>query len=179
MYKNLPNILTIFRLILAPVFSLVYLSHYENSQNLAFIIFFIVGLTDIFDGYLARKYNLISSFGVAMDPLADKVMLIFVFISFAIRDILPLWIIIFIIVKELIMIISGIYFYYKKEKLIIPSNIFGKTATMLMFISIIGVILEPRLFIFIYMVYFSIFLKILAFYSYLRVVKMSLYNKSK
>lgn len=179
MYKNLPNILTIIRIILAPIFSFFYLSSNENFQNIAFIIFFLVGLTDIFDGYLARKYHVITPFGIAMDPLADKIMLIFVFISFAVKNILPLWIIVFIVAKESLMICAGIYFYYKKEKFIVPSNIFGKTATMLMFVGVIGILINSKSFIFIYMVYFSIILKIFAFYSYLKVIKFSLYNKLK
>lgn len=78
MYKKLPNILTVTRIFMVPIFPLIYFSSMEKASIYALIFFLFVGATDMLDGYLARKYNLISAFGTAMDPLADKLMLIMV-----------------------------------------------------------------------------------------------------
>lgn len=166
MYKKIPNILTVLRIILVPVFPLIYFSNLTKSSYYSLGFFLIVGATDMLDGYLARKYNLISAFGTAMDPLADKLMLMVVFICFGVKKLLPLWVIIFIVAKECFMIITGLYFYFKKEKYVIPSNIFGKTATMLIFLAILGMFIKPQLMTFSFMIYFAIGLKLVALFLY-------------
>lgn len=166
MNNKIPNILTIFRIILVPIFPLVFFSNLEQANFYALIVFLMAGATDILDGYIARKYNFITPFGTAMDPLADKLMLIGVFLSFSVTKILPLWLILFVIVKELIMISFGLYFYFKKEKYVIASNIFGKTATMMLFLTIIGILAAPHIKIFVDIVYLAVGLKIIAFISY-------------
>ena len=174
MYAKLPNILTVTRIFMVPIFPLIYFSSLENASIYALEFFLFVGATDMLDGYLARKYNLISAFGTAMDPLADKLMLIMVMLSFGIKGLLPLWIIIFIIVKELIMIFTGLYFYFKKEKYVIASNIFGKSATMLLFLTVLGILWNPAIKIFVYFVYLAVMLKIIAFISYAVVHKKNM-----
>lgn len=168
MNRKIPNILTVLRIFLAPVFPVVYLYCSENSNIYALILFLIVGATDILDGYIARKYNFITVFGTAMDPLADKLMLIAVFIAFTMKQILPLWLVIFVITQELIMIFIGLYFYFKKEKYVIPSNVFGKTATMMIFLAIIGILVAPEVKLFVDIVYVAVGLKIIAFMSYVK-----------
>lgn len=166
MYAKLPNILTVTRIFMVPIFPLIYFSSLEKASIYALEFFIFVGLTDMLDGYLARKYNLISAFGTAMDPLADKLMLIMVMICFGIKELLPLWIIIFIITKELIMIFTGLYFYFKKEKYVIASNIFGKSATMFIFLTILGILWNPEIKIFVYFIYIAVVMKIIALISY-------------
>ena len=109
--KQIPNILTIFRFILIPfiVINLVY-----DSYIAAFIIFTVSGLTDILDGFIARKYNFITNFGKLIDPLADKCTQIITLGTLAIKDIIPMWIIIIVILKEFIMV-AGASFLYGKE----------------------------------------------------------------
>lgn len=166
MYAKLPNILTVTRIFMVPIFPLIYFSSLEKASIYALEFFILVGLTDMLDGYLARKYNLISVFGTAMDPFADKLMLIMVMICFGIKGLLPLWIIIFIIAKELIMIFTGLYFYFKKERYVIASNIFGKSATMFIFLTILGILWNPEIKIFVYFIYIAVVMKIIAFISY-------------
>ena len=72
MRKNIPNILTLFRIFLVPLFFLVLVSDNQNAYLLSLIIFSIASITDFFDGKLARKYNAVSKFGLFMDPLADN-----------------------------------------------------------------------------------------------------------
>lgn len=130
--KQIPNILTIFRFILIPFIglNLVY-----DSYIAAFIIFTISGLTDILDGFIARKFNFITNFGKLIDPLADKCTQIITLGTLAIKDIIPMWIIIIVVLKEFIMV-AGASFLYGKE-LVVSSRWYGKLATVLFYIAIV------------------------------------------
>ena len=130
--KHIPNILTIFRFILIPfiIVNLIY-----NNYIAAFVIFTISGLTDILDGFIARKYNFITNFGKLIDPLADKCTQILTLGTMAFKDIIPMWIIIVVIAKEVIMI-AGASFLYGKE-LVVSSRWYGKLATVLFYIAIV------------------------------------------
>lgn len=130
--KQIPNILTIFRFILIPfiVINLVY-----DSYIAAFIIFTVSGLTDILDGFIARKFNFITNFGKLIDPLADKCTQIITLGTLAIKDIIPMWIIIIVVLKEFIMV-AGASFLYGKE-LVVSSRWYGKLATVLFYIAIV------------------------------------------
>lgn len=131
---NLPNMLTIFRLILIPVFIFMFFSSSSNNLMYSICIFLLAGLTDFLDGYIARKYKLITKAGVVLDPLADKLMLIAVLACLVIGAYIPIAVLLIITVKEVFMILCGILMY--KKGTVIPSNIFGKAATILFYISI-------------------------------------------
>lgn len=132
MRENIPNILTIIRFILIPVILYFIIA---GNYLLGFIFFTISGITDILDGAIARKYNLISTFGKLMDPLADKLTQISVLSTLVFKDIISIWIVIIVIFKELIMII-GASFLYGKD-VIVYSKWFGKLATVLFYIAIV------------------------------------------
>lgn len=132
---NIPNILTMIRFALIPVF--VYSFFYIYNGNIyAAVIFLISGLTDVLDGYIARHYNQITKLGILMDPLADKMMIITVLASLWIKGIIPFFIILIIIVKEITMIV-GAFILYRKKEIAIPANKFGKASTLLFYIAII------------------------------------------
>lgn len=132
MLKNVPNALTIVRFILIPI--ILYFI-FTGNYLLGFVFFTISGLTDILDGTIARKFNLISNFGKLMDPLADKLTQISVLASLVIKNIIPIWILIIVMAKELIMII-GASFLYGKD-VVVYSKWFGKLATVLFYIAIV------------------------------------------
>ncbi len=134
---NLPNILTTIRFLLIPLFVYAFFSEIDGSILYATYIFIIAGITDVLDGYLARKYNLITKWGQAMDPLADKLMLITVLICFTIKNYIPVWVITIVGLKEILMIIGGLFLYYRKDKAVIPANRFGKIATVNFYIAIL------------------------------------------
>ncbi len=136
---SLPNVLTIIRFILIPVFIYVFFQRAEGNIIYATYIFILAGLTDILDGYIARKYNLITKWGQAMDPLADKLMQITVLVCFTVKNYLPLWVIIIIGIKELLMVTGGLFLYYKKDKVVIPANKYGKAATLAFYAAILYV----------------------------------------
>jgi cardiolipin synthase len=167
--KNIPNILTIFRLLLAPVFVLVFFSEISNAHALALLVYIVASLTDFLDGYIARKYNLITEIGKVLDPFADKVMLITVLICLYISGRIPLVIPVVVVVKEIFMIISGLILYFRKERMVIPSNILGKSATVMFMLSILLLMLFPNNDSFVYLLYITVIVKIIAFISYRRI----------
>ena len=132
MFKHIPNILTIIRFLLIPF---ILLNIFTGNYILAFVVFTISGLTDIADGFIARKFNLISNFGKLMDPLADKLTQIATLTSLVIVNIIPLWILIIVLLKEFIMIV-GASFLYGKD-VVVYSKWYGKLATILFYLAII------------------------------------------
>lgn len=98
---NLPNKLTLFRILLIPVFILVMLFDIPNKFLIACIVFIIAAITDAMDGHIARKYNLITDFGKFMDPLADKLLVISALICMIEVGLVPGWMVIIIVAREL------------------------------------------------------------------------------
>lgn len=132
MFKHVPNILTIIRFLLIPI---IIFNIFTGNYITAFIFFSLSGLTDIADGFIARKYNLISNFGKLMDPLADKLTQIATLTSLVIKNIIPIWILIIVLLKEFIMI-CGASFLYGKD-VVVYSRWYGKLATVLFYIAIV------------------------------------------
>ena len=134
----IPNILTTVRLFLIPLFAYFVL----GQQNLAAagIVFLCSGITDVVDGYIARRFQMITEIGKVYDPLVDKLMQITALICLSIAEIIPSWAIWIIIAKEGIMIIAGSIMYCKH--IVMQSNWYGKTATVIfyavIFIMIFG-----------------------------------------
>lgn len=132
MFKHVPNILTIIRFLLIPV---IIVFAFQDNYIAAIIVLTISGLTDILDGYIARKFNFITDFGKLMDPLADKATQVALLGTLTIQKIIPLWIIVIVIIKEFLMI-SGASFLYGKE-LVVSSKWYGKLATVLFYVAIV------------------------------------------
>lgn len=130
--KHIPNILTVLRFVLIPG---IITAIVKEQYILAFIILTLSGLTDVLDGYIARKFNFITDFGKLIDPLADKMTQISILATLVIVDIIPIWILIIIVVKELAMI-SGASFLYGKD-LVVSSKWYGKLATVLFYVAIV------------------------------------------
>ena len=133
MAKHIPNALTILCFILIP-FIVGYLS--EENYILAFVFLTLSGLTDVLDGFIARKFNFITNFGKLIDPLADKATQVSVLATLTLQHIIPLWILIIVLLKECIMI-AGASFLYGKE-LVVSSKWYGKLSTVLFYIAIVS-----------------------------------------
>jgi len=97
---NLPNKLTISRIILSPVFYFLFIIDNRTTRALSLLVFTIASLTDLYDGYLARKYRINTNFGKFMDPLADKILTSTAFISFVALGYARAWMVSTIIVRE-------------------------------------------------------------------------------
>ena len=132
MLKHVPNALTIIRFLLIPV---IVISIFNGDYIIAFIFFTVSGITDIADGCIARKFNLISNFGKLMDPLADKLTQIATIASLTLKDIIPIGILAIVLLKELIMI-AGASFLYGKD-VVVYSKWYGKLATVLFYVAIV------------------------------------------
>ena len=131
---NIPNILTILRLFMVPVFVLVF--RFEGDhKTMAAIVFILASTTDVVDGYIARKYNMTTKTGQLLDPLADKLMQIAVVVSMVCAKMIPLWFVLMLATKELLMILGGFFLYTKKT--FVKSNIFGKANTVVMFCAMV------------------------------------------
>ena len=131
--ENIPNILTIIRFILIPF---IFTSVVNEDFLATIIIFTISAITDILDGYIARKYNYITDIGKLIDPLADKITQMSLLLSLAILGILPWWIFAIVFIKECVMIISA-SLMYKKEDVVVYSKWYGKLATVLFYLAIV------------------------------------------
>ena len=111
-----------------------------NNQNIwAIVVLVLSGLTDIFDGFFARKFNTVTSWGKLADPLADKLMQIMVLVMLFIKDKISIVIVIILILKEIFMVI-GSYFLYKEDNVVVSANWYGKIATVLIYFAVILII---------------------------------------
>ena len=126
---NLPNKLTLFRIILIPFFLVFLLTDYCGNAGkfIALGIFAVASLTDMLDGKIARKYNLITNFGKFMDPIADKLLVSSAFIAFVQMNLLPAWIVIIFIARE--FIISGFRLVASDAGIVLAASWWGKFKT--------------------------------------------------
>lgn len=175
--ENIPNILTIIRFILIPfIFTSVINKHFLA----ALIIFTVSALTDVLDGFIARKFNYITDIGKLLDPLADKLTQISLLLSLAILGILPWWIFAIVFIKELVMVISASVLY-SKDDVVVYSKWYGKLATVLFYLAIVCSLLMNQFNISIlkgidlYLYYFAILATVFALIMY--AIKFKFKNK--
>lgn len=139
---NLPNKLTIFRVILIPFFVifLLYPGFEGYGKYIAAVIFVAASLTDFADGKIARKYNLVTNFGKFMDPLADKLLVCAAMICLVETGQLASWIVIVIISRE--FIISGVRLVASDNGIVIAASYWGKFKTTFQMLMIIVLVLD-------------------------------------
>ena len=132
---NLPNKLTMFRVILIPFFVMFMLVDITSRDKwIALAIFIIASLTDLLDGKIARKYNLVTNFGKFMDPLADKLLVCSALICLVALDRIPAWMVIVIIARE--FIISGFRLIASDNGVVIAASYWGKFKTTFQMVMI-------------------------------------------
>lgn len=137
---NLPNQLTIIRILLIPVFLLFLFITEGIFRFLPLIIFIGAAITDTIDGHIARRDNLITDFGKFMDPLADKLLTASAFIAFIEIDYLSSWVVILIISRE--FIISGIRTLAASKGVTIAANSWGKIKTVFQMVLIVVILMD-------------------------------------
>lgn len=164
---NLPNILTIFRIILVPIYLFFFYTNFEKRLLYGGIVFLLAGITDVLDGYIARKYNQMTDLGAVLDPLADKLMAFAVLISFTSTGLIPSWVLKVIGLKEVLMIIGGSILYISQSNTVVPANKFGKIATVSLYTAIFSVILKAPYLLRKFLLGFTVLLNIIAFINYL------------
>ena len=136
---NLPNALTIFRVILTPLFIYLLFSSSTYSNFYAFIIFILASVTDAFDGYYARKYNIETEFGNFLDPLADKILVSSAFISFYLLDLIELWMVVVILSRD--FFITFLRIVMKKNGQSLKTSRIAKSKTAVQLILIIFILI--------------------------------------
>ena len=139
---NLPNKLTVLRVLMVPFFVFFMLTDVGGSANkwIALVLFCVASLTDMLDGQIARKHNLVTNFGKFMDPLADKLLVCSAMICMIELGRLPAWIVIVIIARE--FIISGFRLIAAENGVVIAANYWGKFKTVSQMVVIILLILN-------------------------------------
>jgi cardiolipin synthase len=143
---NIPNILSLIRLCVVPLVPLVYFSELPGANLWAAAIYLAASLTDVLDGYIARKYNLTTRLGRVLDPLADKLMAFCVLVCIIIinDDSRLFWAGVVFFVKEVCMGL-GALLQYKKNHDVPPANAIGKISTTFFFVVCFIVMVYPGL----------------------------------
>lgn len=140
---NIANKLTIFRILLVPVFLVLMVLDFPNHQLYAGVVFTIAALTDMLDGHLARSRQLITTFGKFMDPLADKILTCAAFIALVELNVLPAWAVVIIIARE--FIITGFRTLAASQDITIAASVWGKIKTIFQLVSLVCLLFSPPL----------------------------------
>jgi CDP-diacylglycerol--glycerol-3-phosphate 3-phosphatidyltransferase len=137
---NLPNQLTLSRLVLTIMFLIALFSGTLWGDTLALFLFIVASLTDYFDGAIARREKCITDFGVLMDPLADKILMCSAFIAFVGRELMPAWMVVIIVARELA--ITGLRLLAASKHLVLAAEKYGKHKTISQIVSILAILLS-------------------------------------
>ncbi len=137
----IPNILTVMRIFLTPIFIICLFSDFFGAQLWALIIFIVASITDAYDGYLARKNNMVTDTGQFLDPLADKILLSSAFISFSIMGLIDIWMVALIIFRDLF--VTSLRVLLSRKGFIMITSKIAKSKTAVQ----IGIIIFTLLFL--------------------------------
>lgn len=129
---NVPNVLTMLRLVLVPVFAVLFL---KGHRIAALAVYAVASLTDVADGYIARRWHMITDFGKLMDPLADKLMVIVMMVCMVYTGVLPLSCVVVLLCKELLMVLGGVLML--KRGLVVYAKWIGKLAQLVIVTGLI------------------------------------------
>ena len=137
--KHIPNIISVLRIILViPIM----IAFWNEDYKLAFVLILIAGVSDGVDGFLARFFNWRSRLGAILDPLADKILLICLFVVFAIKGLLPLWLVYLVVSRDIIILLGGFIYNFFIEKIEISPLFISKINTTLQIALVLLVALK-------------------------------------
>ncbi|MFD1427259.1 cardiolipin synthase [Kroppenstedtia sanguinis] len=138
---NLPNIVTLMRFTLIPIYLVIFFSDLPYRIQWAFAVLLLAGITDVIDGYLARRHSQVTQLGIMLDPLADKLMMLAVFLSLLISQRISIPAAVAIFLRDLGMIIASAFFHFR-GRLTVPANIMGKLTTILYYVALFLLMFE-------------------------------------
>lgn len=141
---NIPNILSLCRLGLVPVFCAVFFLPDERAHLWAAGVYALASITDIADGFIAREYNQITRLGRVLDPLADKLMTFAVIICITVDGLIPMWVVVIFFCKEVLMGLGALSLYRKVDD-VITSDYLGKGATVAFFVVCVLLMVFPQI----------------------------------
>jgi CDP-diacylglycerol--glycerol-3-phosphate 3-phosphatidyltransferase len=142
---NLPNLLSIFRILLVPPLVVVLLTKFEGKEWWGLGLFLLAAVMDFFDGYLARRRHQVTRLGTLLDPAADKILISAAFISLVELDprIVPAWMVVVIIARE--FAVTSLRGFAAAENLVIPAGMSGKIKTVVQIVSIALLIIHSQI----------------------------------
>ena len=139
--RVVPNIISVFRICLVPIFIAVYFSDGNDIKLYAVFVYALATFSDFLDGFLARKYKASTNLGKLLDPLGDKLMTFSVILCMTIRGPIPIWAVLIVGIKEVLMAIGGFVVHKVAHVEIPPSNLIGKTSTVVFFLVCVTIML--------------------------------------
>ncbi len=137
---NLPNRLTLGRFVLTAFFLVAVFISFPGHDTVALLFFGAASLTDYFDGKIARRDGLITNFGILMDPLADKILICSAFIAFVGRGLMPAWMVVIVVARELA--ITGLRMLASSKNLVLAAEGYGKHKTISQITAILAVLIS-------------------------------------
>lgn len=137
---NLPNRLTMARLFLTVAFLVAIFTDFPFNETLALVFFSVASITDWMDGAIARKRKLITNFGILMDPLADKILVCSAFIAFVGLKLMPAWMVVIIVARELT--ITGLRLLAASKQVVLAAEGYGKHKTISQIVAIIAILVS-------------------------------------
>ncbi len=135
---NVPNVLTVLRILLVPVLVVALLDETPNGDLLAAIVFVVASLTDLLDGYLARSRNAITTFGKLMDPIADKLLIVAALVSLVSLHRVAAWVAMVIIARE--FAVTALRMAATQQGVVIGASRFGKVKTCVQIAAVLALI---------------------------------------
>ena len=139
---NLPNLLTLLRILLVPVLVVALTEEISNGSAIAAAVFVVAALTDGLDGYIARSRQSITTFGKVMDPVADKLLIAAALIALVSLDRLAAWVAMLIIARE--FAVSGLRIAAGQQGVVIPASLLGKLKTIVQSAAVLALIAAPN-----------------------------------
>jgi len=137
-FWNVPNALTLLRLLLIPVYWVLMMSGHDEVW--ALVVFVAASLTDLLDGYLARRDNLVTNFGKFADPVADKILALSVMVALLARGLYPWWAVCIVVARELA--VDGLRLVSVEQGVVIPAGTLGKIKTNFQFFCVLASLLS-------------------------------------
>jgi len=166
-FLNLPNALTFVRFGLIPVYLWAFYATSSEHKVGALLVLITAGLTDILDGYIARKYKMQTQIGQLLDPLADKLMMVAVLFSLVASNRVPWLVAGLLVLRDFSMIIGAAFFYFQGKRAVPKANRWGKATTVCYYVAICSVILAwPTHMTGTVFLWFTVFLSYLTSYLY-------------
>lgn len=135
---NVPNILTLFRVLLVPVFASFIL---DDRLNAALVVFMMAGITDALDGFIARAFSQRTEFGASFDPLADKILLVTAFLTLSFKGLIPVWLCALVILRDMVILAVVLYLRNAGRKVEIAPSLVGKLTTLFQIVAIVYALL--------------------------------------
>ncbi len=181
---NLPNKLTMIRIILIPIFIIFLLLRKEipGAEVFSLAVFILAAITDSLDGYIARKHKMVTKFGKIVDPLADKLLISAALITFVSLNEISIWAAILIIGRE--FAVTGLRIIAAKDGVIISASIWGKIKTTVQITAVIAVIADPKIITLPYyipniLIWLAVVITIFSGYKYFKSIDIDFFVEEK